>query len=687
MKRLLFLFLTIIFSLINLGAQINTDTPNLSFDDGSLNGWNLYLGNYFYDTTNGNYSYEWNPVTAAGAGKRIRIINNVAGTNDPVVACSSFFTNPDNRLVARIGEPLRAEGNINFPNSRKAAAERMEYSFRVTANTTLLSYKLAAVLKEPDGDAHKGEQLPTYSMDITVTDDFGVSYALPCSSYSSKADNGNTSLTRNTSACISSVSSTPDEYVYQKWMSGNIDLSMQIGKTVTISITTHDCLRDWNTYTNVAGSHEAYGYFWAETRKIELETFSCENADATIVAPSGFSTYHWTRSDGKPLSVPDPTQPNIVVVDKSLNLAGIVYTCEMNDVNSSCGAITVSTDIEPVRLYPQFSNVAIDAGKIQFTDASTSSGDSITNYYWDFGDGSYSSLKNPVHEYFDFIPYNVKLTVTSSKGCSKTISQNVLPTKELIADIFPPANLEYNGQTKDFSVVTNIAGLQLNIDYYVRYTNKPGTPYYNSYTAPSSAGSYNATFELSYINLLKYFMAVVPSKDFVITKAPLTVTVNSVSKIYGLAISLQREGFTQSRNPLFAGDKIYELNVTCSALADTASTGTYPIVADQAIGLGVDNYDITFVPGVMTVQPKPLAVKAVDRSKIYGYIVVPTGKEFYIAANSLVGADSVASVALISTGFAQTATVGAYVINVQNATGHRLSNYSISYQPGNRDCS
>lgn len=683
MKRLFFLFLTIILSLINLSAQINTDTPNLSFDDGSLNGWKLSFGNYYYNATTGNYTYDWNAVTPAAAGNRIKIINNVAGTNDPIVACSGFYTNPDNKLVVRLGEPRKNEGYVNFPNSKKAAAERVEYSFKVTPNTTLFSYKLAAVLKVPTGDTHKGEQLPTYSMDITVTDDAGVTYSLPCSSYSSKADNGNASLTRNPSTCNSSIAPTPADYVYQKWISGNIDLTAQMGKTVTVTVVTHDCLLDWGASTDVAGNHEAYGYFWAQTRKIQLETFSCEDADATIVAPPGFSTYQWTRSDGKPISAVNPAQPNIVVVDKSLNLEGIVYTCEMNDANSSCGAISLSTTIDHVKLYPQFSNVAIDAGKIQFADQSTSDGDSITNYYWDFGDGSFSALKNPVHEYFDFIPYNVKLTVTSSKGCSKTISQNVLPTKELIADIFPPANLEYNGQTKDFSVVTNIAGLQLNIDYYVRYTNKPGTPYFNSYTAPSAAGSYNATFELSYINLLKYFMAVVPSKDFVITKAPLTVTVNSVSKIYGQTIGLQREGFTQSRNPLFAGDKIYELNVTCSALADTASTGTYPIVADQAIGLGVDNYDITFVPGVMTVQPKPLAVRAVDQSKIYGNIIMPTGKEFYIAANSLVGADSVASVALISTGFAQTATVGAYVIDAQNATGHRLSNYSISYQPGN----
>ena len=679
MKRLFFFLTGIIFSLINLSAQINTDTPNLSFEIGSFQNWERYTGYYYYDPTLDVFDYgPWTKFT--GTSNRFVIGSNA---NDPIVYCD-LKNSPLNKNAARIGEPRQNEmGSSSKPG---AAAEKMVYRFKVANNTTLFSYNLAAILKAPNDDKHAGDQRPNFQMDIQIKDANGDTYFLPCSSYSTKADFANPQLIRNKTKllCPSSSVTKPDDYVYQPWMSGNIDLSAHVGDSVIVTVINHDCLYDYGGTAGIkGGTHEAYGYFWAQTRKIQLETFSCEDDDATIVAPPGFSTYQWTRSDGKPITAANPAQPNIVVVDKSLNLEGIVYTCEMNDLNSSCGAITLSTTIEPVKLYPQFSNAAIDAGKIQFTDASTSDGDNITNYYWDFGDGSFSSLKNPVHEYFDFIPYNVKLTVTSSKGCSKTISQNVLPTKELVADIFPPANLEYNGQTKDFSVVTNISGFQLNIDYYVRYTNKPGTPYYNSYTAPSNAGSYNATFELSYVNLLKYFMVVVPSKDFVITRAPLTVTVNNASKVYGQTVGLQREGFTQSRNPLFAGDKIYELNVSCSALADTVSTGTYPILADQAIGLGVDNYEIVFVPGVMTVHPKAISIRAVDQVKTYGDIISPAGTEFYIPANSLVGDDSVISADLVSAGFAQTATVGSYAINVQNAAGKRLSNYSITYQPGN----
>lgn len=681
MRKSLFIKIVFLFTTFQcVLSQTNTDTPNLSFEMGSFIGWKQYTGNYFYNTVSGVYEYSWLPPVT-NAGERIKIINNNSSVPDPVIYCGGgLMTNPDNRLVARIGQPLRTEGyGVPVAYAKNAAAEKLEYSFVVTENTTLLSYQLAAVLHEPPSDNHKGEQRPAYNMDITMTDTNGMLYVLPCASYSSKADVGNTSLTRN-GACSGSASNKPKEYVYQKWLSGNLDLSNHIGKTVTIVITNHDCLLDNASHTDYAGGHPAYGYFWAETKRIELSTFSCENADATIVAPTGFSSYTWTRSDGKPIGAVSAAQPHIAVIEQSQNLENVRYYCEMNDVNSSCGSIRVSTIIDHVKITPEFTNAAIDAGKIQFTDNSSALGDSITDYYWDFGDGAFSGLKNPVHEYYNFIPYSVKLTVTTSKGCSKTITHNVLPTKKLVADIFPPAMLQYNGQTKDFSSTTNIAGLQINIDYFIRYQNQVGTAYYNSFTAPSTVGHYVATFELSHINLLKYYMDVVPTKTFSIGKAPLTITVNNAKKVYGQTVTLLREAFVMSMNPLFVGDKVYELDMTCNALPSNAEVDNYPIIATAAIGMGVNNYEIEFVNGEFVVQPKPLTIAALDATKTYGQSIVPSNTAFYVAPNTLVGTDAIDAVSTSSVGFDAEAPVGNYSTDISNAVGSRLNNYTISYK-------
>lgn len=54
-----------------------------------------------------------------------------------------------------------------------------------------------------------------------------------------------------------------------------------------------------------------------------------------------------------------------------------------------------------------------------FTDKSTSA-TTITGWIWDFGDGQTSTLQNPAHTYAASGNYPVKLTVTSSGGCTST---------------------------------------------------------------------------------------------------------------------------------------------------------------------------------------------------------------------------------------------------------------------------
>jgi gliding motility-associated-like protein len=47
----------------------------------------------------------------------------------------------------------------------------------------------------------------------------------------------------------------------------------------------------------------------------------------------------------------------------------------------------------------------------------------ITSYEWDFGDGNFSTLKNPTHTYTNPGLYSVRLIVTNAGGCSDTLWQ------------------------------------------------------------------------------------------------------------------------------------------------------------------------------------------------------------------------------------------------------------------------
>lgn len=58
-----------------------------------------------------------------------------------------------------------------------------------------------------------------------------------------------------------------------------------------------------------------------------------------------------------------------------------------------------------------------------FTDNSIAGAGIITNWLWDFGDGTSSTLQNPCHTYTASGNYNVSLKVTNSKDCYKTKTQ------------------------------------------------------------------------------------------------------------------------------------------------------------------------------------------------------------------------------------------------------------------------
>src|SRR5690606_12809966 len=75
-----------------------------------------------------------------------------------------------------------------------------------------------------------------------------------------------------------------------------------------------------------------------------------------------------------------------------------------------------------------------------------------------------------------------------------------------------------------------------------------------------------------------------------------------------------------------------------------------------------------------------LTITASDQSKTYGNAFTFSGTEF--TSQGLVNGNTVTSVTLTSAGAAATSAVGTYDINVTNAVGTGLTNYTISYTKG-----
>src|SRR5690606_1954746 len=111
-----------------------------------------------------------------------------------------------------------------------------------------------------------------------------------------------------------------------------------------------------------------------------------------------------------------------------------------------------------------------------------------------------------------------------------------------------------------------------------------------------------------------------------------------------------------------------------------AVVGNYDITATDATGSGLDNYDITYTKGTLTVGKRALIITANDRSKTYGEELSLGTTEFTPAG--LVNGDVVNSVTVVSDGAVATAVVITYDITAADAVGSGLANYTISYATG-----
>ena len=167
-----------------------------------------------------------------------------------------------------------------------------------------------------------------------------------------------------------------------------------------------------------------------------------------------------------------------------------------------------------------------------------------------------------------------------------------------------------------------------------------------------------------------------------VNSAALTVIAGNTNKAYGQTMTFAGTEFTSSN--LLNGDTVSGVTLTSSgALATAGVAGSpYAINASSAIGGGLNNYTISYRPGILTVNPATLTVTAGNTNKTYGQTVTFAGTEF--TSSNLLNGDTVSGVTLTSSGALATAGVAGspYAIDVTNATGGDLANYTISYQPG-----
>jgi len=137
---------------------------------------------------------------------------------------------------------------------------------------------------------------------------------------------------------------------------------------------------------------------------------------------------------------------------------------------------------------------------------------------------------------------------------------------------------------------------------------------------------------------------------------------------------------------LVGGDSVTSVTLACPEGGPaTAIVGAYNITPSVAVGIGVDNYAISYHAGVLNVGTRWLNITANADTKTYGQTkTYGSGQTaFSTGAGELVNGDTVTSVTLACPeGGPATAVVGSYHIISSAAVGTGLVNYAINYHDG-----
>jgi gliding motility-associated-like protein len=290
-------------------------------------------------------------------------------------------------IVAPGGQYSARLGNDNSG----AQAEQLSYQINVDTTNALFIYRYAVVLEDP---SHGSQAQPRF--EIRVYDANGA--PVGCGTYNVYASAG-------TPGFNTIVNQFGRLVHYQNWTTVGLDLSAYIGQTITIEFSTGDCAH---------GGHYGYAYVDCYCSPLRiLSDFCLGSGSTTLTAPLGFASYLWSTGD----STQTINLQNAVV--------GTQYQCTMTSVTGCTVTLTAILSTTVIASAYNLNNNC--QNPVQFYDSSiVVTGSPINQWLWNFGDGSTSTLQNPLHSFSTSGNYLVSLLVTNAGGCTDTILQNVV---------------------------------------------------------------------------------------------------------------------------------------------------------------------------------------------------------------------------------------------------------------------
>ncbi|MHB8400764.1 MAG: PKD domain-containing protein [Bacteroidia bacterium] len=374
---------------------------NPGFEDGTTNGWTMNKG---YDTGP-------NPcptcITGGGSGGLYEVVmaattatvNTVGGCSCAAVDCAqepAHGVGTDYFGGFPVVAPAPLGGTHSLLMNHSMCGYQMEQaiqSFVVNLSNNSFTFQYAAVLQS---SLHPVADAPYFEVSVT---DLTTGSLIPCAQYSNSAVSGN--MTGWTASNVDA------SLYWYTWTTVTLDFSSIISHTVSIEFTVSDC---------DAGGHFGYAYIDASCNPnaiTETQGLCAGGAPAILSGPPGMATYSWSPGGATTQNLSTSTAGNYTLTTTSVTgcPAPLLY-------------FNLTMAPQPV---PSFtSSNPPCSGSMTFTDGSTVSTGTITNWVWNYGDGSPSvdatTAANQTHAYTTPGSYTVTLTDTTDQHCVASYS-------------------------------------------------------------------------------------------------------------------------------------------------------------------------------------------------------------------------------------------------------------------------
>ena len=207
------------------------------------------------------------------------------------------------------------------------------------------------------------------------------------------------------------------------------------------------------------------------------------------------TSYLWNFGDGQTSTQQNPTHTFATAGNHDVSL-----TVSLGNCTSTPYSIRVPVSPLPVANFT--ATTACLGSATQFTNTSTagSSGQTISGYQWDFGDGETSTEQNPSHTYASIGTFEVTLTVvTAENSCSDSKTNNVTVIAQPTADFTATTVCQGDATVFTDASTTNPAG-QAITSYLWDFGDGETSTEQNPTHTYASAGDYTVTLTVDVNN-------------------------------------------------------------------------------------------------------------------------------------------------------------------------------------------